>query len=161
MITSVPASSVQNKIRRGSHYKYMSLTARVLRPSLGHSSFLAIGHALPPSTLPHCISARTFIYTIPYSFHRSRMATASKIQLSLDTCGVFHVPGITQESAAKASEVLQENHEKHHIFFNQAGFHSKSYISIGSNSRAFFPLYLSPHGKTLLLPLVEKQYQRI
>ena len=52
------------------------------------------------------------------------MATASKIQLSLDVCGEFHVPGISQESAAKASEVLQENHDFHHIFRNAAGFHS-------------------------------------
>lgn len=52
------------------------------------------------------------------------MATASKIQLSLDVCGEFHVPNIKQESAAKASEVLQENHELHHIFRNAAGFHN-------------------------------------
>ena len=55
---------------------------------------------------------------------RCAMATASRIQLSLDTPGVFHVSGIIEESAAKASEVLQENHENHHIFFNQSGFHS-------------------------------------
>lgn len=52
------------------------------------------------------------------------MATASKVQLSSDHCGEFHVPNITQDSAAAASEVLQENHEIHHIFFNQSGFHS-------------------------------------
>ena len=52
------------------------------------------------------------------------MATASKIQLSLDACGEFHVRGISRESATKASEVLQENHELHHIFRNAAGFHS-------------------------------------
>ena len=54
------------------------------------------------------------------------MATGSKVQLSLDACGVFHVPGITKESAAKASELLQENHDRHHIFFNADGFHSTS-----------------------------------
>ncbi|KAL9118256.1 MAG: hypothetical protein Q9187_005201 [Circinaria calcarea] len=52
------------------------------------------------------------------------MATASKIHLSIKDVGVFHVKGITEESAAKASEVLQQNHEKHHIFFNQEGFHN-------------------------------------
>ncbi|KAL8827789.1 MAG: hypothetical protein Q9191_002978 [Dirinaria sp. TL-2023a] len=52
------------------------------------------------------------------------MATASNIALSLDVCGEFHVPGISPESAAKASEVLQENHELHHIFRNAAGFHN-------------------------------------
>ncbi|KAF2021128.1 hypothetical protein BU24DRAFT_457136 [Aaosphaeria arxii CBS 175.79] len=54
------------------------------------------------------------------------MATSSKIQLpppaQLDA-QVF-LPGITQESADKTSELLQENHEKHHIFFNQSGFHN-------------------------------------
>ncbi|KAL8793120.1 MAG: hypothetical protein Q9195_004326 [Heterodermia aff. obscurata] len=52
------------------------------------------------------------------------MATASRIQISLSTPGVFHVPGITEESTTKASEVLQENHDNHHIFFNKAGYHN-------------------------------------
>ncbi|KAL8631844.1 hypothetical protein Q9189_002424 [Teloschistes chrysophthalmus] len=52
------------------------------------------------------------------------MASASQIQLSLDHCGQFHVGSITQESADAASQVLQENHETHHIFFNQSGFHN-------------------------------------
>ena len=54
------------------------------------------------------------------------MATASRVELSLDACGEFHVPGITKESAAKGSEILQENHDRHHIFFNADGFHSRS-----------------------------------
>ena len=53
-----------------------------------------------------------------------RMATSSKVHLSLSDCGVFHTPAITKESAAKASEVLQDNHDHHHIFFNSEGFHS-------------------------------------
>lgn len=59
-------------------------------------------------------------------------ASASQVKLSLDHCGVFHLPGLTKESAAKASQVLQENHEKHHVFFNQQGFHSKSANCIAS-----------------------------
>ena len=51
------------------------------------------------------------------------MATPSKVQVSLQDPGVFHCPGITPETARKASEVLQENHEKHHIFYGQSGFH--------------------------------------
>lgn len=54
------------------------------------------------------------------------MATASRVELSLDACGEFHVPGITKESAAKGSEILQENHDRHHIFWGADGFHSKS-----------------------------------
>lgn len=58
--------------------------------------------------------------------HTTMSASASQVKLSLDHCGVFHLPGVTKESADKASELLQENHEKHHVFFNQNGFHSKS-----------------------------------
>ena len=51
------------------------------------------------------------------------MATATKVCLSLNDRGVFHCPGIVPDSAKQASELLQENHEKHHIFFNDEGFH--------------------------------------
>ncbi|KAH0541231.1 hypothetical protein FGG08_004287 [Glutinoglossum americanum] len=52
------------------------------------------------------------------------MATTTKIHLTPSGAGIFHAPGITAESAAKASEVLQENHEKFHLFFNDEGFHN-------------------------------------
>ncbi|KAL8693477.1 MAG: hypothetical protein Q9218_001708 [Villophora microphyllina] len=51
------------------------------------------------------------------------MATARQVQLSLKYPGEFHLEPISQESAAAGSEVLQENHENHHIFFNESGFH--------------------------------------
>lgn len=57
------------------------------------------------------------------------MATAYRIHLSTKDVGAFHVEGITEGSAAKSSEVLQENHENHHVFFNQQGFHSEPEIS--------------------------------
>ena len=76
------------------------------------------------SLLPRRTYSRKIPFVPNHTNSRCIMATASRIQLSLDTPGVFHVPGITEESAAKASEVLQENHENHHIFFNQSGFHS-------------------------------------
>lgn len=52
------------------------------------------------------------------------MATGSKVHLDLAESPEFFVPGISKESAQKASELLQENHDKHHIFFNQSGFHN-------------------------------------
>ncbi|KAF2106589.1 hypothetical protein BDV96DRAFT_507582 [Lophiotrema nucula] len=52
------------------------------------------------------------------------MATASKVHLSPSQQPVFYLPGISSETADKASELLNENHEKHHIFFNQSGFHN-------------------------------------
>ena len=62
------------------------------------------------------------------SVHTSRtrrtMATASKVQLSLGERPEFYLKNIKQESATRTSDLLQENHEKHHIFFNQSGFHN-------------------------------------
>ena len=54
------------------------------------------------------------------------MATASKIELSTDVGDwpEYYRKGITEDQAKKASEVLQENHDKHHIFFSPEGFHN-------------------------------------
>lgn len=52
------------------------------------------------------------------------MATASRIELSPATTGVFNVPDLRETSAYKSSQVLQGNHEKHHCFFNNDGFHN-------------------------------------
>lgn len=75
------------------------------------------------------------------------MATASKVKLSTAECGEYHVPGITAESAAKASELLQENHDGHHIFFNKAGLHSTSdslyVVSLMTPLRSPFAFLLS------------------
>lgn len=37
---------------------------------------------------------------------------------------MFYVPGISADTADTANDLLQENHDKHHIFFNYAGFHN-------------------------------------
>lgn len=52
------------------------------------------------------------------------MATASHILLSIDDTGILPGPVINLESAKRASQLLQENHEKYHIFFNNDGFHN-------------------------------------
>ncbi len=52
------------------------------------------------------------------------MATASHLELSTTDSGVFRGPVIHAESAKTASQVLQENHDKYHIFFNKDGFHN-------------------------------------
>lgn len=51
--------------------------------------------------------------------------SATQVKLSLYSPGVFHTPGVNADAMAKASKVLQENHDNHHIFFNQSGFHSE------------------------------------
>lgn len=52
------------------------------------------------------------------------MATASHIKLSTNDTGIFRGPVIHSESAETASQVLQENHDKHHLFFNTDGRHN-------------------------------------
>ena len=69
---------------------------------------------------PHCILPQ------PLTARTLTMATASKVKLSTADCGEYHVAGITAESAAKASELLQENHDRFHIFYHKSGFHSTS-----------------------------------
>lgn len=52
------------------------------------------------------------------------MTTSSKVNLSPSQHPVFYVPGISSDTADTANALLQENHDKHHIFFNYAGFHN-------------------------------------
>lgn len=52
------------------------------------------------------------------------MATASHVELSLAAAGVYHVPDLTTESAKIGSQLLQQNHDKNHMFFNDDGFHN-------------------------------------
>ncbi|KAI5202443.1 hypothetical protein E4T38_05602 [Aureobasidium subglaciale] len=52
------------------------------------------------------------------------MATASRVHLSLGEWPDYYIKNIQQESATRASDLLQENHEKHDIFFNNGGFHN-------------------------------------
>lgn len=54
------------------------------------------------------------------------MATANKVQLSTDVGDwpEYYRSGITEEQAKKASELLQENHDRHHIFFHPDGLHN-------------------------------------
>ncbi|KAH8434572.1 questin oxidase family protein [Aspergillus melleus] len=51
------------------------------------------------------------------------MATARKVQLTTSDSGVFS-SGIREDSAQVASELLQENLENHHVYFNNMGFHN-------------------------------------
>lgn len=52
------------------------------------------------------------------------MANASNIRLALGEWPQYYREGILQESANTASDLLQKNHQEHHIFFNQSGFHN-------------------------------------
>lgn len=52
------------------------------------------------------------------------MATSSTVQLKVGEWPVYHREGITSESTKQASELLQANHERNHVFFNLSGFHN-------------------------------------
>lgn len=56
------------------------------------------------------------------------MATARRIQLSTSDSGIFS-SGVREDSAQVASELLQEDLEKHHVYFNNMGFHGKYHVS--------------------------------
>ncbi|KAH6867510.1 hypothetical protein B0T10DRAFT_419739 [Thelonectria olida] len=51
------------------------------------------------------------------------MASASVVEISQDNVGVFHIPQIPDETITTANELLQTNHEQHHVFFNDR-FHN-------------------------------------
>jgi hypothetical protein len=52
------------------------------------------------------------------------MATASKVSISTSHIPQYHTTDWSEATGVKTSEVLQENHEQHHIYFNPAGFHN-------------------------------------
>ncbi|KAH6638900.1 hypothetical protein C7974DRAFT_373204 [Boeremia exigua] len=52
------------------------------------------------------------------------MASASRVHLEASQTPQYHVKSLEAESARTTSELLQVNHEKHHIFFNRSGFHN-------------------------------------
>lgn len=54
------------------------------------------------------------------------MATASTIVISANSAPEFAVSALAEEAAARASKVLQENHDKNDIIFTDFGLHSKS-----------------------------------
>ena len=54
----------------------------------------------------------------------STMATATKIHLSPATDAGIYSSKVTDEGARTASEVLQDDMKRHHVFFNEKGFHS-------------------------------------
>lgn len=53
-----------------------------------------------------------------------KMATPRKIHLTPQTVGILNIGKPTGESAAAATRILQENHEKYNLFFNDSGFHN-------------------------------------
>jgi hypothetical protein len=74
------------------------------------------------------------------SFRTMATATASKVHLDTQHRPVFAVPNLSEQSASKTSELLQENHDKHHIFFNREGFHVGESLQL--TFRSYYKGYL-------------------
>ncbi|KAI0433327.1 HypA protein [Xylaria sp. FL1042] len=55
--------------------------------------------------------------------HLNTMATARTIQITPENTGLWHHKQ-TEAAAKKTTELLQEDLEKHHCFFNNKGFHN-------------------------------------
>lgn len=54
------------------------------------------------------------------------MATAKKVHLTTSDTGVYSTK-LREDAARTASELLQDDMEKHHVFFNDMHFHSMSF----------------------------------
>lgn len=52
------------------------------------------------------------------------MASGSRVHLDASQRPQYHNGELTAESAKTTTELLQANHEKHHVFFNKSGFHN-------------------------------------
>ncbi|KAK0653539.1 Oxidoreductase AflY [Lasiodiplodia hormozganensis] len=52
------------------------------------------------------------------------MPRSAIVELSARNAGFYHVPNIDEEATRKANELLQANHDRFHIFFNDRGFHN-------------------------------------
>jgi hypothetical protein len=79
--------------------------------------------ALMYRTLPARISLKRYPSRIFGTFRT--MATASRVLLTTDEKAAFSLPHYnTPEKAKVASELLQVNHDRFHMFFNKDGFHN-------------------------------------
>ena len=127
----VKLSPICCKCHNPSNFSFLHVSISISLSSLSSSSSSSFSSSSPSSSSR---PAKVDIPSIRHKdcksqsirHHTTMSASASQVKLSLDHSGVYHLPGLTQHSAAKASQLLQENHDKHHIFFNQDGFHSKS-----------------------------------
>ena len=67
-------------------------------------------------------SANTHLAS-PTNARTMATAQATKVHLTTSDTGAFSA-GVREDTARTASEVLQDDLEKHHVFFNNMGFHS-------------------------------------
>ncbi|KAJ5346003.1 hypothetical protein N7452_004007, partial [Penicillium brevicompactum] len=90
-------------------YYKLSLLRPIIQPSL-----------VPTSRLKTQLISNTGIK----SRTLSTMATATNIHLSPTADSGIYSSNVREDSARTASEILQEDMAKHHVFFNDSGFHN-------------------------------------
>jgi hypothetical protein len=56
-----------------------------------------------------------------------KMASAATVHVTRSDGGVFN-NGLRDDSAQAATRLLQENHKKFHMYFNEQGFHSEYFF---------------------------------
>ncbi|CAG7923159.1 unnamed protein product [Penicillium olsonii] len=91
------------------HYYLLSSLRSNIRPSVVSRSRLPTQYTFETGTRFRKLSA---------------MATATHIQLSPTTDSGIYSSNVREDSARTASELLQEDMAKHHVFFNDQGFHN-------------------------------------
>lgn len=77
--------------------------------------------------IPRPSSGRTFAYaTVASTAATMTSVSPNTVHLPVAVKAAFAVPKLKPESAQKTSELLQKNHDEHHIFFNKDGFHVRN-----------------------------------
>lgn len=129
LLSSTTTRAITSAAARGPRipiWSSRSSTVTILRPARART-------ALPICNLRNIVPGARFAATTtgtaataqPFDIS-SNMASAKKIQLSPQTDTGVWSTGVVEDSARTASEVLQEDLEKHHVYFNDMGFHSMS-----------------------------------
>jgi hypothetical protein len=79
---------------------------------------------------PRCLFVNFIVDSLTLTFlllnfvlNSFMMATTTKISIKPSEVDIFEKSKIDSDAALKASQVLQENHELHHIFFTSSGLH--------------------------------------
>ena len=97
------------------------------------------------------------------------MATASKVFLTSVEGSEYIRPGMQERSASITVELLQKNHDEHHIFFNKDGFHNHiahhllTLLALRADGEQLQRAYDINEGyqrprKSLLRPVTEDMY---
>ncbi|KAJ5562985.1 hypothetical protein N7461_001746, partial [Penicillium sp. DV-2018c] len=118
------SSTVRNRLKQvylTNGTRYYSALSSLLQTTIQPSTF---SPRLPFPQLAAKYSSYSPNDSRDFHITPSNMATATTINLSLVTDSGVYSHGVREDGAKAASEVLQEDMAKHHVFFNEHGFHN-------------------------------------